>query len=135
VVETLIKCRVWRFSIKIDEGQVIKANFLLAAVANGRYYGGGMMPAPMAEIDDGCLNVCLAEEKSRLEIIKFLPRFIKGRHIDIEGVHLFKGRKVEIECDGDTPLNMDGEVEMVRKAVFEIIPEGISVVVPLHQLS
>ncbi len=36
------------------------ARFILAAICNGRYYGGGFNPAPNARLDDGRLDFCLS---------------------------------------------------------------------------
>lgn len=114
----------------VVDGKRMELRSLLAAVANGRYYGGGMKAAPRAEIDDGMLDLCVIEEKSRPEILRFLPMFIKGRHGGIRGVHFFKGKHIEIECDKEVPLNVDGEMHTIKKAVFRIIPRGIKIVVP-----
>lgn len=129
VLETLRKYKSSFIKMVID-GKRMEFRSLLAAVANGRYYGGGMKAVPSAEIDDGMLDVCVIEEKSRLEILKFLPRFIKGRHGDIQGVHFFRGKHIELECESEMPLNVDGETHTVKNAIFKVIPRGIRIVVP-----
>lgn len=108
----------------------IETKSLLIAIANGKYYGGGMLAAPHASIDDGLFDICLIHKKTRAAILKFFPRFIKGQHLEIEGVSYFQGSKVEIECENYISMNIDGEVERVKKAVFEIIPKGIRIAIP-----
>ena len=135
VAETLFKYGNNPIKVVVDGDKHIEMDSLLLAVANGRYYGGGMMPAPDAKIDDGKLDLCLIEGKNRLEIMKFFPKFIKGKHADIGGVHFIKGSRIEVECLKKMHLNIDGEIEMVNRAVFEIIPGGIKVVMPVETLS
>ncbi len=112
------------------DGQSIMQKSLLAAVANGRFYGGGMMPVPSAALDDGFLDICLIKGVSRLKILVLFPLFIKGRHGILKEVSFLRGREISIKCEEDTPLNVDGELYTVREAVFKIIAGGIRIVVP-----
>lgn len=130
VAEALFKYKNNLLRIKIDE-KYLEMKSLLVAVANGKFYGGGMMPTPEALVDDSRFDICLVGEKGRFSILKFLPKFIKGRHGGIEGVYFFRGKKVEIQCDSEISLNIDGEVRMVKQALFDIIPGGINVVIPI----
>jgi diacylglycerol kinase (ATP) len=129
---TLVKCRSYNLVLIVD-GENIRTRALFAAVANGRYYGGGMLAAPNAELNDGIFDICIVKKIGRLKILKFFPKFIKGKHLGIPEVTMFRSNKVEINCSSEIILNIDGEVERVRKAVFEIVPKGIRVVVPQNQ--
>ena len=115
--------------IKIDD-QLIKTNILLVAIANGKYYGGGVMPAPEASLDDGMFDICLVEDMPVRKILRFLPKYINGQHKDIDGVHFFRSRNVSIRSNTDIVMNIDGEIEIVKNAVFEIIPKGINIIFP-----
>ncbi len=125
-----LKCKSTDVEVTIDDNLNIKKRVLIVAVANGKYYGGGMMPAPEAELTDGYLDVCLIENKNPLEIIRFFPKFVKGKHSEIKGVHFYKGRKVHIRASEKIALNIDGEVDQAYEATFEILPESIRIVVP-----
>lgn len=129
VFYSLIRCKNYHLNISID-GEHIETESLLTAIANGRYYGGGMMPAPEAVLDDGLLDVCLIKKVNRLKLLRFFPKFIKGTHGSIEEVSFYKGRRIEVKCNEDIFLNLDGEVSRVREAVFEVIPQGICIVMP-----
>lgn len=117
--------------LQVDmDGNRICMKSLLIAVANGKYYGGGMMPAPSAVLNDGNLDICLIGSKSRFAIFTLFPKFIKGQHGVIKGISFHRAKKVEVSCDRELSINIDGEVEKVRRAVFEIIPKGIKIVIP-----
>ena len=96
---------------------------LLVAAGIGRYYGGGMLALPDAKIDDGLLDVCYVEAKSRFNILRLFPKYMKGLHRKIKGVHITRSKKVEIFLNEPVPLNRDGEIIAADKAVFEIFPK------------
>jgi len=129
VITTIFKYSHNFLKISIDE-QHMEAKSLLIAVANGRYYGGGMLAAPEAQIDDGLFDICLIRNMSKVKILKFFPKFIKGQHGKIAGVSFYRGKRVEIVCDGEVAMNIDGEVAKTSRTVFEIIQNGIKIVIP-----
>jgi len=130
VFSTLISYSKNILRISIDNNS-IETDTLLVAVANGRYYGGGMQPAPAASIYDGIFDICLIKGVGRLRILKFFPKFIKGRHSDVKEVSFHRSKQVKIYSNHKVALNVDGEVSMVDGEIdFEIIPGGIKVVIP-----
>ena len=131
VFATLISYKRNPLKITID-GSTMEKNTLLVAVANGKYYGGGMQPAPSAEIDDGFLDICLIEYVGRMKIMKFLPKFVKGTHADIKEVSFHRCKSLSIFSKNKVAMNVDGETGIIEgKADFEIIPGGIKIVLPL----
>lgn len=131
VIKTLLNYSGSSLKIEIDH-QVIETKCLLVAVANGKYYGGGMMPTPEARIDDGMFDICIIEDMRKLKILKFFPSFMKGHHQGIKGISFYRGKKIHIYSNTDIALNIDGEVEKTRHAEFEIIPQCIRVVLPVN---
>jgi YegS/Rv2252/BmrU family lipid kinase len=129
ILYTIFTYKNYNLKIRID-GSLIEASSLLVAVANGRFYGGGMLAAPDARIDDGVFDICVIRAMKRLKIFRFFPVFKKGLHGELEEVSFYKGKKVEIESSTHLLLNLDGEVQKVREAVFEIIPRSVRIVVP-----
>ena len=131
ILVSVLKCENHDMEIVID-GSSQKKRALLVAVGNGRYYGGSMLALPNADTGDGLLEVCLVEEKSRLEILHLFPKYIKGEHGSIPGVHFYKARNVEIIPKKPVPMNLDGEVSVTEKASFSIIKDGLRFVVPVR---
>jgi diacylglycerol kinase family enzyme len=129
ILTAILFCRNHNLTIKIDD-MVIKKKTLLAAVGNGRYYGGGMLAVPEAVIDDGLFDVCHVEEMKRHSIFRLFPKFMKGLHGSLKEVHFYRGRSVEIAADKPIPMNLDGEVTLVDKVVFELFPKGLPFVFP-----
>jgi len=50
----------------------------LVAVANARTYGGGMIIAPGAVLDDGLLDACIVGPVSRLGFLRTFPKVFRG---------------------------------------------------------
>lgn len=129
IFASIIKCSNHPMEVKID-GVAMSARTLLVAVGIGKYYGGGMLALPDAEIDDGLFDICHIEAIKRLKILRLFPKYMKGLHTSIKGVHTYRGRKVEITVDKPVPMNLDGEVILVQKAAFEIFPKCLPFIIP-----
>jgi diacylglycerol kinase (ATP) len=129
IITTMCRYNNLHMKVSIDN-QTIDAKFLLLAIANGKYYGGGILPAPEAVLDDGLFDVCLIHEKNFFEIVTTLPKYIKGQHRGLPGVGFYKAKEVKVTCDKEVALNIDGEIIKTQEAVFQIIPGGINLVVP-----
>lgn len=126
---TLLKYKSYDLEISIDD-KCLSLNSLMTVVANGKYYGGGIFVAPDAEIDDGCFDVCLIERVNRLKILALFPKVIKGTHADIKEVSFHRGRLIKITSEKNIAFNIDGEIIRDKRAEFEIIRNGIKIVIP-----
>ena len=136
---TMLFTYTWHpLKINIDDGNTvftIEKNALLVAVANGKYYGGGMQPAPLAKIDDGFLDVCLIDYVGRLKILRFFPKFLKGKHGEIKEVSFQRCKKLSIYSKNNIAINIDGEAGITNGEInFEIIPSALKIVLPLQEI-
>lgn len=133
IIYTVFKHKINRIKVDID-GVKTEMDSLLVAVANGKYYGGGMMPAPDAVLDDGLFDICLVSEVSRRQILNLFPKYMKGQHGVLKQVSFHKGQKIKIEGDEELCLNIDGEIVSAGTVNFEIIKSGIKVILPEKRL-
>ena len=92
------------------DGQAIHAGpVLLASALNSATYGGGMQIAPSASINDGALDLLIAERMSLLRVLLMLPRMLLGRHLGEPGViHQCFG-ELMIRAQQPLPIATDGE--------------------------
>ncbi|MDD4189652.1 MAG: diacylglycerol kinase family lipid kinase [Eubacteriales bacterium] len=132
LVVTLIKCKSYNMKITMDS-EVIEGRMLAVVVANGKYYGNKIMPAPRADISDGILDICLIRKKGRLEILKLFPRYIKGKHEGLRGITFHRCNHVHIISTDSVPINLDGEVTRIDEATFDILPGALQIVVPAEK--
>ena len=99
-------------------------------VANGRYFGGGMMICPEAEPDDGVFDVLLIGNLTKRDLLLTLPKTYRGKHLPHPKAELLRGPAVEIEAAEPLPVELDGEQPGTTPARFEIIPRALRLRVP-----
>jgi YegS/Rv2252/BmrU family lipid kinase len=132
LLRTLATYRPVPLLVAVD-GEAREVEAWLAAVANGRYYAGGMMIAPGAEVDDGCLDVCVVGPVSRAEFLLRFPRVFRGTHTAVPEVETGRGRVVELDAAGAGPrlqLWASGELVGPLPARLEARPGALRVLVP-----
>ncbi len=95
--------------IELD-GQVRHAKVWFVAIANARYFGGGLMIAPQAELDDDLFDVCIVKEITKFELIKLIPKTFKGEHVHHQAVEMHRARRVRISSLAKMAVQADGEV-------------------------
>ncbi len=120
----IIKNKGIKLKLNID-GEKMDLNALLVAIANGKYFGGGMKIAPDASPWDGKLDICIAENVSSLEILKTLPKVYSGRHIYHSKIKMLKAECIEISSSEKIPAEMDGEVFYTDRIKVEVVPRGV----------
>ena len=113
--------------ISID-GEEMSKQVYICAVANGKYYGGGMMLAPPAEVDDGKFDICILEDLSKFDFLRTFPGVFKGKHINHPKVKFYRGKEVVIEGPSHLSIHADGEIFGNLPAHFKILPESIRIV-------
>lgn len=110
VIYTLIKFRKKHVVLEID-GKVYHRNLLLLAVGNGKFYGGGMMILPNAELYDDYLHLCLVKDISNIKALAIFPVIFKGNHLRFtKYVETYKARNIKVINNAPLILNIDGEV-------------------------
>lgn len=84
----------------------------LAPTMKGRYYGGGMMPAPGQDrlSGDGQVTVTVIHGGSKFRILTMFPSLFKGEHLRYDRlVDVHTGHRITVRFDRPTPLQIDGE--------------------------
>lgn len=114
--------------IRLDGRDLGEHTVMNVAVANGRFFGGGMHIAPTARPDDGLFDVVILGDFRLLESLRLAPKLYEGAHLEHAKSEIHRGRKVEAESDEEVLLDVDGEAPGRLPAVFEVVPEAIRVV-------
>jgi YegS/Rv2252/BmrU family lipid kinase len=116
-----------------DPKSRIEATINTVAVANGRFFGGAMMVAPHAEVDDGLFDVVALGDFNFADLLTSGRRLYKGTHLSMDKVSERRARIVEaapIDAGAIVELDVDGECLGRLPARFELLPRALSVVVP-----
>ncbi len=120
-----------RFSALIRvEGQDIPVKSMQVAVGNGRHYGGGMVVADDAEIDDGRLDVYSLEPRARWRLLWMARAFRDGEHDALEEVRTIRCRALEVRTRRPRHVSADGEIVTRTPARFTLLPQAVTVFAP-----
>jgi YegS/Rv2252/BmrU family lipid kinase len=122
-----------RVQLVFDGADRVDATINTVAVANGRYFGGGMMVAPHAEVDDGKFDVVALGDFGLGDLLTSGRRLYKGTHLAMDKVTERRARVVEAEAIDPravVELDVDGENLGRLPARFELVPSALWVVVP-----
>jgi diacylglycerol kinase (ATP) len=96
--------------LKVDrEGESFEDRAIFAVVCNVSRFGGGMKIAPMARVDDGALDLVVARELTRLQILRVFPKVFSGEHIHHPAVQTGRLQSARIEVDRPLIMACDGE--------------------------
>lgn len=118
--------------ITVDDAPPIEARVALVAVANGKFFGGGMMVAPDADLHDGRFDIVILRAASKARLIWDLRLVYGGRHRNHPAITILRGRKVVVEpvgdgADGNAALvDIDGESPGRIPATFEMLPGALT---------
>jgi YegS/Rv2252/BmrU family lipid kinase len=115
---------------KDDEALELTINNV--AVANGRYFGGGMHIAPDAVIDDGIFDVVAVGDVTTLDMLRDGVKLYRGTHLALPKVVVRRARKIEARPldPVDVLLDVDGEAPGALPATFEVVPAALLLVAP-----
>lgn len=97
-------------SIVIDKKIEIKGEKIMISIGNGKTSGGGFFLTPQAEIDDGKLDIAIAEHVSLIKILSLLPKAINGKYINSIHVKYQKLEDAVFQIQPGNYLHTDGEV-------------------------
>lgn len=84
--------------------------FTLLAVANGRYFGGGMYVAPQAQLDDGLFQVVLIKAMPKLSLFGRFALIYQGEHLNLPEVLTCQNSTIDVSSiGGPVYVEADGE--------------------------
>ncbi|WP_169911591.1 diacylglycerol/lipid kinase family protein [Clostridium oryzae] len=129
VFVTIFKYKAMKMKILLDSTQEIE-NTLFIAIANGKYYGGGIKIAPSAELNDGYFEICKVKNISLFKILMLMPRAILGKHEGLKEAVFRKVKNIEVSAERNMLFNIDGEIVQLKHAKISMIPSALNVVIP-----
>ena len=76
----------------------------------GKYYGGGMIPAPIQNRGDDNVSVMLFHGSNKLKTLMVFPKIFKGEHVKCKKhVAIHSGKNIKVEFSTKKPCQIDGE--------------------------
>ena len=118
---------VW---LGIDGAPQQRRRVLMAAVGNGRFFGGGMKICPSATLDSGRLDLVVVGDLGRMEVLAKVGRIYGGSHLtlnDVRNDSIMRLQATPVEASAMIPLELDGETPGRLPALFEVVPGALRV--------
>jgi diacylglycerol kinase (ATP) len=121
---------MWRgepFTVEVD-GRNYESTFAL--IGNGKGYGGGMMIAPGAKLEEPWFEVyVLPPLSNKFAYLRALGGCMRGKPEVCGGV-LVRGRHIKANSSHQPWVEADGEIIGPLPMTFDIVPDALSLIVP-----
>lgn len=130
VAEEYPKYRPKKYKI-IIENEVIHTRALFIAFANSDQFGFRASIAPDARVDDGLLDVIIAQKPAIIEL-PLLASLLYWRKIELsKHIVAYKATSLEIQTAKSRWVNLDGNpVKLGKKLHVKINPRSLNILVP-----
>ncbi len=85
--------------------------------------------APAADPSDGRLTFVYGFAPTRRRMLALLPKAISGSYVNDPAIHQHHTRRLVIESQPATPIQVDGEVraEALTRIVYQVLPARLDV--------
>jgi YegS/Rv2252/BmrU family lipid kinase len=118
------------FTLRLDADAPRTITGYTIAAANSKAYGGGMLMAPDAALEDGLLDVVMVGDVPKRRFLRLLPTVFKGEHVHQPNIHVERCEEVEIAADRPFTLYADGDPIAELPVTIRALPAAVRVVVP-----
>ncbi len=119
-----------RFEVTLDGGEPRVMTGYTVAAANSGAYGGGMMMAPDASLQDGLLDIVLVAHAPKLRFLRLLPTVFKGEHVKQPNVEVLRAHEIRISAERPFTMYADGDPIAELPATVRALPSAVRVMVP-----
>jgi diacylglycerol kinase (ATP) len=129
IAQTMARYPTLELRLQLDGGEPFAHRSTIAAVMNGRCFGGSFWACPEACADDGLLDVLLADVVSRAQILRLVPKLMRGTHCGEPVLRMLRARRVRIESQTPLIVEADGELPALagRRLEIEVVPGALRV--------
>jgi diacylglycerol kinase (ATP) len=127
-----LKNRPFTARLKFGE-QILEIKAIHIAVANGRSFGGGIVVASDARIDDGELIVTIFKPVNLVQLAQIAWGLNNGsylKHACVQQLRNLNRLTIEVVEGGAKKLNIDGDLAETAPFSFSLAPHVLKVFVP-----
>jgi YegS/Rv2252/BmrU family lipid kinase len=129
IAQTMLRYPTLEVRLQFDDEEPFAHRSTIAAVMNGRCFGGSFWACPEARADDGLLDVLLADVVGRTQILHLVPRLMRGTHVGEPVLRMLRVRRLVIESQTPLIVEADGELPLLdgRRLEIEVVPQALRV--------
>lgn len=124
-LKALTKYTDAKVRVSFDDGAPEHLEVTTLAVANGKYFGGGMKVAPDADVSDGIFDVTVWTGYGLSDFVIRSKGVYSGSHVNWKGTRQLRAKKVYAESDEKVLIDCDGEQPGTLPCTLTILPGAI----------
>lgn len=129
IAATLLRLNHWPVQVFVDQQRLYHGPALLCSALNTTTYGSGIPAAPNNRVDDGQLQMLMAEGLGRWRTLRLLPKLFKGKHLGWPGVRHQHTQVLWVHSQVPLPLAADGEyLGLAQQYRVQLLPGALRVV-------
>ncbi len=122
LLSSLAHYKAIELAVSTDGGETQHYKSLIACVCNGSQFGGGIPMCPDAVIDDGKLELVVADCPPRHKIPGALIKLMKGKVLTLPITHRVSCKSARIVMPvGESVAQYDGEIKNCESLTVEIV--------------
>jgi YegS/Rv2252/BmrU family lipid kinase len=133
MLRALVGWKPATFTLEIDDGPPRTVHGYSVAAANSKFFGGGMMLAPAASLQDGQLEIVIITDVSRLRYLLLAPTVFRGTHVRQPNVEVLRARTVKISASRPFAVYADGDPIADLPATVSVRPGAVRVLGPTER--
>ncbi len=134
VLVSAVRYRPVLLAVDLDGVPAFTDRTTLAAVTVGPSVGGGFKLSPGARPDDGLLDLLFVEALSVFQVVRYLPKVLRGTHQDAPVVRMHTVKQLRFASPDGDPFHfeLDGELlpEPTATLEVEVVPAALTVLRP-----
>ena len=124
LLSSLIHYRGCKLRVEAN-GEVKEHNAFIAAVCNGKQLGGGIPLCPVAEIDDGKMDLVVVDYPKRSKILGALIKLMQGKILTVPFAHHILCDRAEVFPAEESYAQYDGEIYPINTFGATLVSGGL----------
>ena len=114
------------FEMTVEIGDKLKLHgkYMICTIANGTTIGGGIPILPIANVEDGLLDIMVVDTVPSWRIVFYLPAILGGTLLKKKISHHYRADRCTLTSH-NMRLNMDGEIVPMESARFTVQPASL----------
>jgi YegS/Rv2252/BmrU family lipid kinase len=107
------------------DGEIRTTRAASVLVANGQFLGGGMHMAPMADLQDGLLDLAILGDLTKAEMVREVPNVYRGKHTGHPKFLHLRAKSIRVESIEPARVQADGELVGTAPVTFTVEPGAL----------
>lgn len=132
-LQTLWQATFLPLSVTIDGEPAFGPAPGMVFVGNVKEYGTGFPVLPLAESNDGVLDVCILPCSSHEDLLRLALHTVAGDHPTLEGAKYRKATHITVTADTPVPVQLDGDSAGMTPVTIELLPIKVPFMVRENQ--